>query len=109
MDIENEIIRVIDETVEIIDFIDKISTPIVEEESFLTLKSMLNKREQHISHLFKAYPAEELTRFTNQLNRLNKLDKQLVTTADQAKEAMAKQILKQKNNSKAATAYSSNT
>jgi hypothetical protein len=109
MNIENEITRIIDETIEIIDFIDKISTPIVEEEIFLTIKALLDLREQHISQLFKDYSTEELSHFSNQFNRLNKLDKQLVTTADQVKEAMAKQILKQKNNSKATTAYSNNT
>lgn len=109
MDIENEITRIIDETIKIIDFIDNISTPIVEEESLPMIKSLLDIREKNIHQLFKSYSAEELTLFSNQLNRLNNLDKQLINAAAQAKEIMAKQILKQKNNSKATNAYTNNT
>lgn len=109
MDIENEITRIINETIELIDFIDNISTPIVEEESFPIIKSLLDIREKNIHQLFKSHSTEELTPFSNQLNRLNNLDKKLVNTAAQAKEVMAKQILKQKNNSKATNAYTNNT
>lgn len=99
------LINIIDETNLIIKMIESLSSPIAEKGELEKIEQSMTQRDKLIHQFFKQCNNDELNYFSNQLIILKSCDEQMISLAIASKEQMAKQIIKQKKNSKATNAY----
>ncbi|MDP2559844.1 hypothetical protein [Psychrobium sp. 1_MG-2023] len=69
------------------------------------LTILSNARDKAIKTLFNEYSHEELAPNQERLQKIADIDQQLQQTSQSTKAQMAQQVIKQKKNTKAASAY----
>lgn len=107
MSVEKSIKNVISETKAIIKHLQQLPRPICDVKEIDEISQRSSQRNEAVSKLFLDFSGDELSQYITLLDEFKAADKELVTIATQLKSDMSKQLLKQKQNTKATRAYKS--
>ena len=97
--------NIIDDTSLVIKMIHALSSPVSQENEIDEIEQLIAQRDKLIVQFFELCKDINAPELNEQLNQLKVLDKKMIELAITSKDKMAKEIIKQKNNSKATNAY----
>jgi len=87
--------------------LNNLTAPLCEQDELDDIERLLKQRNEDIERFFNIHTSSQLDEMHNILDKFIIQDNELTILADNIKSKMAKLLLKQKKNTKAASAYQS--
>ena len=101
----NDLENIINQTNNIIDCFNALSTPVSTKDELDNIEQLLNSRTEQLHRFFEGYSQQELEILVEPLNQLAQQDKDLIQLASNIKKEMLQKALKQKKTDKAHKFY----
>jgi len=101
------LLEIIESTKLTITMLNNLTAPLCEQDELDGIERLMKQRNDDIKQFFDQHTPSQLDNMHNLLDKFITQDNELTTLADNIKTKMAKLLIKQKKNTKAANAYQS--